>query len=175
MGPNNISYILAKYMTHQKQVYDLYPSILARYKSMTCILASTELACSVGCDSSETATHLFLHCTLATNLWFQVWNWLGISSVLSGDLRHHFIQFTNMAAMPHFSHHYFYIIWFATVWMIWKDRNSRVFRNPASSPFTLIEKIQQLSFLWLKSKQVNFAYSYYDWCKQPLICIGVRL
>jgi hypothetical protein len=36
------------------------------------ILASTELACSVGCDSSETATHLFLHCTLATNLWFNV-------------------------------------------------------------------------------------------------------
>jgi len=74
------------------------------------ILASTDLACAAGCDSTETATHLFLHCTLATNLWFKVWNWLGISSVLSGDLRLHFIQFTKMVAMPHFSHYFLHII-----------------------------------------------------------------
>jgi len=118
------------------------------------ILASTDLGCAAGCDSTQTTTHLFLHCTFATNVWFKVWNWLGISSVLSGDLRHHFIQFTKMAAMPHFSHYFFHIIWFATVWMIWKNRNNRVIQNPGSNPLTPIEKIQQLSFLWLKSKRL---------------------
>jgi hypothetical protein len=104
-----------------------------------------------------------------------MWNWLGITSVLSGYLRHHFIQFTKMAGMPRFSHSFFEIIWFATIWMIWKDRNSRVFQNKASNPFTLVEKIQQQSFLWLKSKQTPLAYSYHEWCKHPLLCMGVRV
>jgi len=69
----------------------------------------------------------------------------------------------------------FHIIWFATVWMIWKDRNNRVFQNPVSTPLMPIEKIHQLSFLWLKSKQVNFDYIYHDSCNQPLLCIGVRM
>ncbi|RHN55201.1 putative reverse transcriptase zinc-binding domain-containing protein [Medicago truncatula] len=58
---------------------------------------------------------------------------------------------------------YLRIIWFATVWVIWKEMNNRVFQNTVSTPFILIDKIKLHPFLWLKSKQVAFAYSYTDW------------
>jgi len=73
-------------------------------------------------------------------------NWLGISFVPSGELRHHFIQFTKMMGMQRSSYLFFRIIWFATVWVIWKKRNNRVFQNTVSTPFTLIEKVKLNSF-----------------------------
>ena len=139
------------------------------------VLASTDMACSAGFDTTETVTHLFLHCTISSDLWSKVQNWLRISLVLSGDMRQHFVQFTKMAGMPRSSHYFFALIWFATIWMMWKDQNSRVFQNTTSNSFTLIEKIQQQSFLWLKSKHLPLAFSYHDWCNHPLLCMGVRM
>jgi len=104
-----------------------------------------------------------------------VWNWLGISSVPSGELRPHFIQFTKMAGMPVFSHLFLRIIWFATVWVIWKERNNRVFQNTISTLLILIEKAKLNSFLWLKSKQMPFTHSYHDRWKHPLVCMGVHV
>jgi len=74
------------------------------------VLASTDMACSAGRDTTETITHLFLHCTISSDLWSKVQNWLGISLVLSGDMRQHFIQFTKMAGMPRSSHYFFALI-----------------------------------------------------------------
>jgi hypothetical protein len=137
------------------------------------VLLSTNAACVGGCGDSESATHLFLHCNIFGSLWSLVTNWLGISYVSSAELRSHFIQFTKMAGMPRVSHLYFRIIWFATIWVIWKERNNRIFQNTVTAPLVLIDKIKLHSFLWLKSKQVDFAYSYLDWWKNPLLCMGV--
>ena len=106
------------------------------------------------------------------SLWSLVRNWLGISLVPSGDFRSHFIQFTKMVGMPRASHLYFKIIWFATIWVIWKERNNRIFQNTVTVPLVLIDKIKLHSFLWLKSKQVDFVYSYLDWWKKPVVMHG---
>ena len=70
---------------------------------------------------------------------------------------------------------FFRIIWFTTVWVLWKERNDRVFNNTASTPLILIEKVKLTSFLWLKSKHATFMYNYHDWWKKPLHCMGVHL
>jgi len=116
----------------------------------------------MGVDTTENVVHLFLQCKFSGDLWSHVFNWLGISFVSAGELRQHFTHFTKMAGMPLFSHLFFMIIWFATFWVIWKERNNRTFQNTISTPFTLIEKVKIISFLWLKSKQVALAYSYQD-------------
>jgi hypothetical protein len=80
-----------------------------------------------------------------------------------------------MAGMPRTTHLFLTVIWFATVWVIWKERNNHVFQNTISDPSMLVEKVKLNSFLWLKSKQVAFAYSYHDWWRHPLSCMGVFL
>jgi hypothetical protein len=110
------------------------------------VLSSANTSCVFGCGSSESVEHLFLHCTLAGNLWDLVCNWLGISFVHAGELRQHCIQFTKMVGLLLFTQLYFRIIWFATVWVIWKERNNRVFQNTVSDPINLIEIVKRNSY-----------------------------
>jgi len=95
--------------------------------------------------------------------------------VPAGELQHHFTQFTKMVGMPRFTHLYFNVIWFATVWVIWNERNNMIFQQTVSTPFLLLEKVKLNSFSWLKAKQVSFSYSYHDWWKNPSLCMGLRL
>ena len=52
---------------------------------------------------------------------------------------------------------------------------NRVFQNTVSNPLNLIEKVKLNSFLWLRSKLVDFVFSYHDWWKHPIPCMGVLL
>jgi hypothetical protein len=139
------------------------------------VIPPSDMLCVVGCDCTESATHLFLLCTLSADLWALVLNWLDIYFVHDGQLRHHFLQFTKMAGMPFSTQVFFRIIWFVTIWVLWRERNNRIFQTTVSSPIILIEKVKLHSFLWLKSKQVAFAYTFNDWWRHPTLCMGVLL
>ena len=131
--------------------------------------------CVAGCSVLETANHLFTDCNIFNSLWAQVLHWLGISSVLSGNIRQHFMQFSNMPGLPRATHSFLKTIWFASVWDIWKERNNRVFQNMACDSSIIVEKVKLNSFLWLKSSQVLFSYSYHEWWKHLLPCMGVQV
>jgi len=139
------------------------------------VLHQSHMDCISGCGATETATHLFLHSDIFCSLWSLVWRWLQILLVLPADIRQFFIQFTNMTGLPIFTHSFLKIIWFASVWVLWKERNNRVFQNSVSDPSTLVEKVKMHSFLWLKSKQATFSYMYHDWWEHSLLCMGVHL
>ncbi|XP_039683490.1 uncharacterized protein [Medicago truncatula] len=79
------------------------------------VLTSADTFCVFGCDTTESAEHLFLHCSMAGYLWALVSNWLGISFVFAGELRHHCLQFTKMAGMQLLTFSFFRVIWFATI------------------------------------------------------------
>jgi len=110
------------------------------------VLSHIDAVCVSGCGSSETATHHFLDCDMFGSLWSHVWLWLGISLVPSGDVHQHFIQFINMVGLPRSTHMFFKIIWFTSVWVIWKEMNDRAFNNKASISSILIEKVKLTSF-----------------------------
>jgi len=129
--------------------------------------------CAASYEDSETTLHLFLNCDVSSGLWEDVQLWLGILSVTPGGIRHHFHQFTKLAGMPRSSHLFLSIIWFVVVWVLWKERNNRVFANVVATPFLLLERVKLNSFLWLKAKHVSFSYSYHDWWKHPLPCMGM--
>jgi len=80
-----------------------------------------------------------------------------------------------MAGLPRFTHTFLKVIWFASVWVIWKERNNRVFQNAVTIPSVLVEQVKLNSFLWLKSTRANFVYRYHDWWQNPILCMGVLL
>ena len=138
------------------------------------IIHVNDLECVSGCGASETVNHLFLECDLSYALWLHVWNWVGLSVVHPFQIRDHFIQCSSMAGMPRGTHSFFKVIWFACVWLIWKERNNRTFKNMVSTPLVLVEKVKLLSFLWWKAKQATFIYCYHDWWRHPLPCMVVH-
>lgn len=85
---------------------------------------------------------------------------LGLALVYSNDLQQHHIQFCSMAGFPWCTHSYYTAIWHACVWVIWKDRNKRIFLNEASHSINLLEKIKDDSFLWMKANITSFNYNY---------------
>ncbi|XP_024628642.1 uncharacterized protein [Medicago truncatula] len=95
------------------------------------------------------------------------------SVCVSGDIRRHFTQFSNLVGLPRATHYFLKVIWFAYVWAIWKERNNHVFQETVCDPSSLAEKVKLNSFMWLKASHTSFIYSYYDWWKHPIPCMGV--
>jgi len=87
--------------------------------------------CVAGCGEQETTTHLFCGCTIFSSLWDHILRWLGLSMVFPSDSWQHLIQFTNLAGLPRVTHHFLTVIWFASVWVIWKERNKHIFQETA--------------------------------------------
>nr|ABN08733.1 hypothetical protein MtrDRAFT_AC158497g41v2 [Medicago truncatula] len=119
--------------------------------------------CVIGCEVVETAGHLFLSCENYCIVWSLISAWLGLSLVHQNDLQQHYHQFCYMAGFPRSTHAYFTGIWYASVWVIWKDRNKRIFQNEASHSLVLMEKIKCNSFFWMKARNTSFNYCFYDW------------
>jgi len=55
------------------------------------------------------------------------------------------------------------LIWFSTVWITWKERKARIFKNKDDTIHHLLVKIKAHSYRWLKAKDINFAFSYHMW------------
>jgi uncharacterized membrane protein SpoIIM required for sporulation len=77
----------------------------------------------------ETARHLFLHCRFAAAVWYALNRWLGgVVVVLPGEVLMSYGMLVgsgrNKKVRKGFSG-----VWLAFVWVIWKTRNDRIFKN----------------------------------------------
>jgi hypothetical protein len=129
--------------------------------------------CVSGCGVIETTDHLFVGCCVFGTVWQLICKWLGISFVSPGSINDHFLQFIHLAGMPRSSHIYFKVIWLASTWAIWKDRNNRVFTNEVIDIHNILEKVKRNSFLWIFSNITPIAFDFHDWWRHPLLCMGV--
>jgi len=85
--------------------------------------------CVGGCGLVETASHLFLHCHLFGSVWYHILRWVGVSAVLPSDVTSPFIKFDFLGGAVKYRHSILQVIWFATVWEIWKERNNHSFET----------------------------------------------
>jgi len=139
------------------------------------VLQPNHNLCATGCDSVETADHLFLQCNLFRNVWYYlIGHWLGISFVFPGCIKEFCLQFTQLAGMPRASYHYLKVIWLASVWAIWKARNNYVFKNAVIDPHITLDNVKRTSFLWLSLNVTHLAFGFHDWWRHPLLWMGVR-
>jgi len=70
---------------------------------------------------------LFLHSNLFGSVWNYILRWLGVSAVLPFDVADHFNQFNFLGGVAKSRRSISQVIWFATVWEIWKERNNIIF------------------------------------------------
>jgi len=61
-----------------------------------------------------------------------------------------------MAGLPRVTHSFLRIIWFASVWAIWMERNNRVFHTTACDYSILAEKVKLHSFFVAEIFTGNF-------------------
>jgi hypothetical protein len=117
--------------------------------------------CADGCGSEETFDHLFLHCNIFGTIWHYIYRWLNFSYVTPFDVGDHFIQFTALGGLAKTRQSILQVVWFATSWEIWKERNNKIFAGEQCSILQVVDKIKLLSFMWLKAKFPSLHLNYH--------------
>jgi hypothetical protein len=102
------------------------------------------------------------------------WHWLSIHSADPSTIVDYFLQFGASLGLAKSRCSFMYLIWFASSWVIWKERNARIFHAKESTTYQLLENIKLLSFWWIKAHFDAFHYKIHDWCHNPFLyfCVG---
>ena len=129
--------------------------------------------CIGDCGEMETSSHLFLHCDFFGYVWNFILRWLGIYYVMSCDVSSHFIQFSFIGGAAKSKQYILQVIWFATVWKIWKERNNRVFNDKKCSIQQVVDKIKSTTFMWLKGKYANLLFNYHGLWLNSFTILGI--
>jgi hypothetical protein len=137
------------------------------------ILFENAARCLLGCDANETCQHLFISCDFYGILWQKVRSWLGVSGPDSFTVSDHFFQFSHSAGGLRARRSFMHLVWLLCTWIIWNDRNQRLFNNLGSSIDQLLEKVKRYSLWWLKASNVIFVFGFHLWWSNPLACLGI--
>ncbi|GAU31515.1 hypothetical protein TSUD_332900 [Trifolium subterraneum] len=137
------------------------------------IITSEAQDCVAGCGGMETAQHLFISCSTFGSLWSSVRSWIGFSSVDPHSLTDHFLQFTFSSGGLSVRRSFLQLIWLVCVWVIWNERNQRLFRNSEQTLPRLLDKVKLYSYWWLKTTNMNLVSNYHSWWTSPFTCLGM--
>jgi hypothetical protein len=58
---------------------------------------------------------------------------------------------------------FMHLIWFASVWITWNEKNDRFFNGKEKYPLQLVEDIKLLCSWWIKAKFNVLHYSIHNW------------
>jgi hypothetical protein len=121
------------------------------------VISSEAQICVAGCGLQETENHLFLSCPLFGQMWQLVRNWLCVYSADHYTIVDHFYQFGTLYGGAKTRCSLMHLFWFATVWVIWKERNNRIFCDKENHPLQLLEKNQIIVLLVVQSSCFSFS------------------
>jgi len=74
------------------------------------------------------------------------------------SLRAHFFQFTNYLGGLRARRSFLQLLWLLCVWLVWNERNNRLFNNYHTSITEIMDKVKFHSYQWLKANNVTFVY-----------------
>ena len=123
--------------------------------------------CSL-CDSEmETATHMFTGCCFATEVWSRVEAWCRLSPSIMFDVPD-IINIASAQANSKRSKYVLQGIVFTSMWVIWKERNERIFNGKRRRAIEVVESIKMTSYFWFRNRSRIQSIDWIDWCKYPL-------
>ena len=129
--------------------------------------------CVSGCGSLENSSHLILHCQSFRSVWNSIYRWIGLTMVNPRYVEDHFNQFTYVGGGSKVQRSIMQVLWFATVWEIWKERNNKIFNAKECSILQVVDKIKVISYVWLKAKLASLPLNFHGWWLSPLTVLGI--
>ncbi|XP_071699108.1 uncharacterized protein [Rutidosis leptorrhynchoides] len=126
--------------------------------------------CPLCDDDVETVEHALIFCRHAMDIWVGVFKWWGLGAVSNLSISEIFRGKCNRSLSPQWSS-----IWQSIEWtcgyLIWKNRNQKVFSNSSwSGPSGLME-IQLKSFEWVSNRIKNRILDWLGWISDPWSCL----
>ena len=85
---------------------------------------------------------------------------------------YHFHQFNFSDGIEKRRRSVLQVIWFTTVWEIWKERNM-LFKGKVCPVHQVVDKIKSLTFMWLKAKYAALPFNFHGWWLSPFTMLGI--
>jgi hypothetical protein len=100
-------------------------------------------------------------------------DWIGFVGVDSNNNTDHLVQFTHKAGVGKAKSSFMQLIWLLCSWVVWNERNNRLFNNIVTIVPRLLDKVKLLSLGWLKAKNAMLVFGTQRWWSSPLDCLGI--
>jgi hypothetical protein len=126
-----------------------------------------------GCGGEKIAQHLFLSCPVFAPLWGLLRSWVGFSSADPVSIQDYFVQFSHSAGGSRARRSFLQLHWLCSIWVIWHERNSRIFKAKESTVLQMLEKVKVNSLWWMKTCNMNLGVNPHLWWSSPFVCLGI--
>ncbi|XP_071709071.1 uncharacterized protein [Rutidosis leptorrhynchoides] len=110
--------------------------------------------------------HIFFECPLALDLWSKIRGWVDLNIPISPSWASWFDWYNNMRLTAD-AKIKLYVIVGATLWHIWRFRNSVLYGSPRLKKDILFDSIRNFSFNWIVSRS-KCNCSWNSWLVKPL-------
>jgi hypothetical protein len=139
---------------------NLWKRRIIQQQNITCVMCGTAM---------ESTTHLFLHCPKAATVWYEILNWLGVTSMVPHNLTASFLMLAEYGKGKRVKI-CLSLILNSYVWSIWKFRNDCIFNNKAVVIDELIEHVKFQSWKWFVGRVAQVPCLLYEWQWSPIDC-----
>jgi len=133
------------------------------------IISQNFQLCVIGCGVSKTIHHGFLSCPTLVSLWGLVRLRVGVVFIDQDQLQDHFIHSSGgLRARRSFTQ----LIWLCCVWILWTERNNRLFKNKENFIHQLLDKVKLHSYWWVKTYNADIDLNFHMQWSNSFVCMG---
>lgn len=126
--------------------------------------------CTLCGRGEESSIHPFLHCEVAGRVWRDMMGWWESFIVIPPNL---FILWECWCGGERKKsiRRGLRLIWHATIWVLWKARNDKIFNN-RNLVVDIVEDIKVVTWWWSLEIMAMSPCMFYEWCWNPRDCLS---
>ncbi|KAJ0587191.1 putative reverse transcriptase zinc-binding domain-containing protein [Helianthus annuus] len=126
-----------------------------------------DTACSLCHSDLETALHLFTGRIFSHEVWFRIEQWCRLNHTFIFDVTD-LIRLPESTSMSKDNKHILRGIVYTFMWVLWIERNDRIFNDKKRSPIQIVENIKSTAYFWLYNRTRWKDIDWKTWCICPL-------
>ncbi|XP_071712825.1 uncharacterized protein [Rutidosis leptorrhynchoides] len=124
------------------------------------------IRCPICDEDVETIDHSLIFCNSVMDIWSRVYRWWGFGNMTNLSVSGAFLGNCNITCSELGTK-----IWQAIEWtcgyLIWRNRNNKIFKNKSWNAPTALSEIQILSFDWISRRLKDRKIDWHVWLTSP--------
>jgi hypothetical protein len=108
---------------------------------------------------------------MAMEVWIAINAWLGVTTVVPGNLLHSFESFGFPFRCKKLAKG-LSLIWQTVVWSLWRARNGFIFDGSKLKANEIVDAIKHMSLQWFIAKKHGCVHMSNEWEKFPIDCLN---